>query len=104
MHVATIRYIRQHKISEHFTMFKNHNKEGGHHSYALIYFVFQNCQYPPPFKTFNPLTPKDDYSGRTAPLNSKRYIYIFIQQIQVLNILKMVYTLCTFLLKMQFVS
>ena len=26
----------------------------------------------------NPLTPNDDYSGRTAPLNSKRYIlYIY---------------------------
>ena len=27
---------------------------------------------------FNPLTPNDDYSGRTAPLTSKRYIlYIY---------------------------
>ena len=30
---------------------------------------------------FNPLTPNDPYSGRTAPLTSKRSIYIFIQQI-----------------------
>ena len=95
----------------------------------------------------NPLTPNDHYSGRIAPLTSKRFIlyiystnigtkyfkhgiyspffplqnavcftiltylvpvlltfYIFIQQIQVLNILNMVYTLRFFLFKMQFVS
>ena len=28
----------------------------------------------------NPLTPKDLYTSRTAPLTSKRFIYIFIQQ------------------------
>ena len=30
---------------------------------------------------FNPLTPNDDYSNRTAPLTSKFTFYIFIQQI-----------------------
>ena len=30
---------------------------------------------------FNPLTPNDPYSGRTAPLTSKVAFYIFIQQI-----------------------
>jgi hypothetical protein len=50
----------------------------------------------------NPLTPNDHYSGRTAPLTSKRciiyiYIYIYIQQIYVMNILNMVYILCFFL-------
>ena len=30
---------------------------------------------------FNPLTPNDNYSGRTAPLTSKVAFYIFIQQI-----------------------
>ena len=30
---------------------------------------------------FNPLTPKDHYRGRTAPLTSKISFYIFIQQI-----------------------
>ena len=53
---------------------------------------------------FNPLTPNDPYSGRTAPLTSKVTFYIFIQQIYVLNILNMVYTLRFFLFKMQFVS
>jgi hypothetical protein len=42
----------------------------------------------------NPLTPNDHYSGHTAPLTSKVAFYIFIQQIYVLNILNMVYTLC----------
>ena len=41
----------------------------------------------------NPLTPNDPYSGRTAPLTSKVAFYIFIQQIQVPNILNIVYTL-----------
>ena len=41
----------------------------------------------------NLLTPNVNYSGRTAPLTSKVTFYIFIQQIQVLNILNTVYTL-----------
>ena len=41
----------------------------------------------------NPLTPNDPYRGLTAPLTSKVAFYIFIQQIWVLNILNMVYTL-----------
>jgi hypothetical protein len=53
---------------------------------------------------FNPLTPNDRYRGCTAPLNSKVAFYIFIQQIQVLNILNMVYTPRVFLFKMHFVS
>ena len=52
----------------------------------------------------NPLTPNDPYRGRTAPLTSKVAFCIFIQQILVLSILNMVYTLRFFLFKMQFVS
>ena len=52
----------------------------------------------------NILTPNVNYSGRTAPLTSKVSIYIFIQQIYVLNIFNTVYTLGYFLFKMQFVS
>jgi len=52
----------------------------------------------------NLLTPNVNYSGRTAPLTTKVAFYIFIQQIYVLNILNMVYTLRFFLFKMQFVS
>jgi len=52
----------------------------------------------------NPLTPNDHYRDRTAPLTSKVPFYIFIQQIYVLNILNMVYTIRFFLLKVQFVS
>ena len=43
---------------------------------------------------FNLQMPNVKYSRRTAPLTSKVAFYIFIQQIQVLNILNMVYTLC----------
>ena len=43
------------------------------------------------------------YSVRTAPLTSEVSFHIFIQQIQVLNILNMVYTLRISLFKMQFV-
>jgi hypothetical protein len=43
--------------------------------------------------TFNPLTPNDRYSGRTAPLTSKVAFYIFIKKIWIMNILNMVYTL-----------
>jgi len=52
----------------------------------------------------NLLTPNVNYSGRTAPLTSEVALHIFIQQIYVLNILNMVYTLRFFLFKMQFVS
>ena len=55
-------------------------------------------------KCSNPLTPNDTYRGRTAPLTSKVAFYVFIQQIYVLNILNVVYTLRVFLFKMQFVS
>jgi len=41
----------------------------------------------------NLLTPNVNCSGRTAPLTSKVAFYIFIQQIQVLNILNKVYAL-----------
>jgi len=43
--------------------------------------------------SINLLTPNVNYNGRTAPLTSKVAFYIFIQQIYVLNILNMVYTL-----------
>ena len=42
---------------------------------------------------FNPLTPNDPCRGRTATLTATFAFYIFIQQIYVLNILNMVYTL-----------
>ena len=45
---------------------------------------------------FNPLTPNDPYSGRTAPLTSKRCIlYIYSTNIGT-EILNMVYTLRLF--------
>jgi hypothetical protein len=47
---------------------------------------------------FNPLTPNDPYSGRTAPLTSKLGIFIFIQQIYALNILKVQNAVCFIIL------
>ena len=44
-------------------------------------------------------TPNINYSGRTAPLTSKVAFCIFIQQIQVLYILNMVYTIRFFSLQ-----
>ena len=53
---------------------------------------------------FDHLTPNDHFSGRTAPLTSRCCIFLFIQQIYVLNILNMLHTLCLFLFKMPFIS
>ena len=40
----------------------------------VTYFLYNNQR----LLIFNPLTPNDSYRGRTAPLNSKRYIlYIY---------------------------
>ena len=81
------------------------------YSFPYIFF-FWNCGVlhsfyvtkPSYSLAFNLLTPNVNYSGRTAPLTSKVSFYIFIQQVLVLNILNMVYTLRFFLFKMQFVS
>ena len=58
--------------------------------YCLSCATLQTIQV---YIKINRLTPNDHYSGRTAPLTSKVAFYIFIQQIQLLNILNMVYTL-----------
>ena len=50
-------------------------------------------------RVINPLTPNDPYNARTASLTSKVAFYIFIQQIYLLNILNMVYTLRSFSLQ-----
>jgi len=56
------------------------------------------------FQEFNPLTPNDPYSGRTAPLTSKRCIlYIYSTNIGTEYFKHGIYSLF-FLLKMQFVS
>jgi len=72
--------------------------------FTCLSFPIQTCR---PYKlnatvkgvVSNPLTPNDPYRGRTAPLTSKVSFYIFIQQISVLNILNMVYTLLFFSLQ-----
>ena len=53
--------------------------------------------------TINPLTPNDHYSGRTAPLTSKRCIlYIYLTNIGTEYFKHGIYS--PFFLKMQFVS
>ena len=44
---------------------------------------------------FNHLMPNGHFSGRTAPLTYRCCIFLFIQQIYVLNILNMLHTLHT---------
>jgi len=53
----------------------------------------------PKFLNINLLKPNVNYCGRTAPLTSTVAFYIFIQQIQVMNILNMVYILRFFSLQ-----
>jgi hypothetical protein len=52
----------------------------------------------------NHLTPIGHFSGRTAPLTYRCCIFLFIQQIYVLNILNILHTLRFFLFKMSFIS
>jgi hypothetical protein len=54
--------------------------------------------------SFNHLTPNGHFSGRTASLTYRCCIFLFIQQIYVLNILNMLHTLRFFLFKMLFIS
>ena len=55
-------------------------------------------------KSINPLTPNDHYSGRTAPLTSKRYIlYIYSTAIGTEYFKHGIYSVF-FPFKMQFVS
>ena len=81
-------------FSQNAGNFLNSSKPVGFSRMTLLYGV----------SIINLLMPNVNYSGRTAPLTSKVAFYIFIQQIRVLNILNMVYTLRFFLFKMQFVS
>ena len=80
------------------------------HLYATVYGIHRLftdshiCYRYQLVSRLNLQTPNVNYSWRNAPLTSKIAFYIFIQQIQVPNILNMVYTLRFFLFKMQFVS
>jgi hypothetical protein len=52
------------------------------------------------YNRVNQLMPNGHFSGRTAPLTYRRCIFLFIQQIYILNILNMLHTLRFFLFKM----
>ena len=65
-------------------------------TYLTFFLFFSN--------SINHLTPNDHFSGRTAPLTFRCCIFLFIQQIYILNILNMLHTLCFFLFEMPFIS
>ena len=58
----------------------------------------------PSAATINHLTPNGHFSGRTAPLTYRCCIFLFIQQIYILNILNMLHNLRFLLFKMSFIS
>jgi hypothetical protein len=69
--------------------------------YIVEYSYPYNVSYP---CMLNHLTPNGHFSGRTAPLTYRFSIFLFIQQIYVLNILNTLHTLRFFLFKMSFIS
>jgi hypothetical protein len=52
-----------------------------------------NARFHEQVPLFNHLTPNGHFSGRTAPLTYRSCIFLFIQQIYVLNILNTLHTL-----------
>jgi hypothetical protein len=71
------------------------------HFILFYYYLFLKLHERP---MINHLTPNIHFSGRTAPLTYRCCIFLFIQQIYVLNILNMLHTLRLFLFKMSFTS
>ena len=64
-----------------------------------------HIKYPLLLSMLNPLKPNDPYMGRTAPLNTKRYIlYIYSTNIGTEYFKHALYSPFLFLFKMQFVS
>jgi hypothetical protein len=57
------------------------------------------CIWPEVKNCLNHLTPNGHFSGRTAPLTYRCCIFLFIQQIYVLNMLNMLHTLRFFFFK-----
>jgi hypothetical protein len=66
------------------------------HIHFLIIVFLQQPKYSIDIGTYitiNHLTPNGHFSGRTAPLTYRCCIFLFIQQIYILNILNMLQTL-----------
>jgi hypothetical protein len=59
-------------------------------------YIGLHVKYPLYLFDFNHLMPNGHFSGRTAPLTYRCCIFLFIQQIYVLNILNMLHTLSVF--------
>jgi hypothetical protein len=82
---------------------------GGSNYSDVLAYTYRNIQLEDgskrsQWKAVNNLTPNGLFSGRTAPLTYRCCIFLFIQQIYVLNILNMLHTLRFFLFKMSFIS
>ena len=61
-------------FSSKCSLFHNYNVFGS----CIIHILYTECSKIEKCREFNPLTPNDHYSGRTAPLISKRFIlYIY---------------------------
>jgi len=73
-------------------------KNSWSHACATLYAVTV-CSLSNHWFLINLLTRNVNYNGCTAPLTSKVAFYIFIKQIQVLNILNVVHTLHFFSLQ-----
>jgi hypothetical protein len=66
-------YSMYHQIQNSGSLFCPHNL-----FICFITFSRKSILFPQPNFLFNPLTPNDHYSGRTAPRTSKRFIlYIY---------------------------
>jgi hypothetical protein len=78
-----------------FRVFTSHNNNQiqSPNIMTIMQYSCSNLKHSVRTALFNPLTFNDTYKGRTAPLTPKVAFYIFIQQIQVLNILNIVHTL-----------
>ena len=88
------------RISQECVFITQHNN---HHK--QIYFIISNCDTSFSVRWINPLTPNDLYSGRTAPLTSKRCIlYIYSTNIGTEYFKHGIYSPFSFLFKTQFVS
>jgi len=78
-----------------------------YHNAVLAPWLYLSCfqnTFHTEMKIVNPLTPNDPYSGRTAPLNSKRCIlYIYSTNIGTEYFKRGIYS-AFFLFEMQFVS
>ena len=96
-----IQQISANHISSGFSPASNRGDVGSFPGHSIQRFSFMQWHSSSFFSghfdfalLINHLTPNDHFSGRTAPLTSRCCIFLFIQQIYVLNILNVLHTRC----------